>query len=346
MQPVKVRARAPLRLGLAGGGTDVSPYCEEHGGVVLNATIDLYVHVTLRRLDEPKIVLAASDQGARIEFSLAPELDLRGGLPLHRGVYNRVVREFCGGKPLAVSVASHSDAPAGSGLGSSSTLVVTLVRSFVELLKLPLGDHDIARLAHDVERVDLALAGGRQDPYAATFGGVNFMEFAGGDKVIVNPLRIANWIRSELEASMILYYTGVSRESARIIGEGQERMRARDPAQIAALHVLRDEAWAMKEGILRGDFGCFAQSMQRGWEAKKNIAAAVTTPDIDRAIATGMAEGAYAAKVSGAGGGGFVMLFADPERRGKVCDALESLRSGAVRPCHFTRHGTQAWRIE
>ena len=343
---MKVRARAPLRLGLAGGGTDLSPYCDEHGGAILNATIDLYVYATLRVHDAPTVVLAASDQQQRVELPLAAQLPLDGPLQLHRGVYNRVVREFRRGEPLPIALTTHSDAPAGSGLGASSTLVVAMVKAFVELLNLPLGEYDIARLAYDIERVDLGLSGGRQDQYAAAFGGVNFMEFYARERVIVNPLRVKNWILSELEASTILYYTGVSRESAHIIDEQRSRMQSGDEAQLLALHALREEAWAMKECILRGDIRRFAESMKSGWEAKKVTASSISNPGIERAIATAQQHGAYAAKVSGAGGGGFIMLFADPERRAAVCAALGGLAGGAVHACHFTKHGTMGWRLD
>ncbi|MEP7206515.1 MAG: dehydrogenase [Casimicrobiaceae bacterium] len=343
---MRVRARAPLRLGLAGGGTDVSPYCDTHGGMVLNATIDLYAYATLRALETPQVSIAAVDQDVRLDLPLAPVLPLGGPLPLHRGVYNRIVRDFRNGEPLAVAISTYCDAPAGSGLGSSSTLVVALIKAFVELLGLPLGEYDIARLAYDVERVDLGLSGGRQDQYAAAFGGVNFMEFYAGERVVVNPLRIKNWILSELEASTILYYTGASRESARIIDEQKSLMERRDDEQLAALHAMRDEAMAMKECILRGDIKRLALSMSKGWAAKKQTASSITTPAIEHAIATAQRCGAYAAKVSGAGGGGFVMLFCDPDDRVRVCAALDGLRTGSVQPCHFTKYGTQGWRVE
>ncbi len=343
---MKVRARAPLRLGLAGGGTDVSPYCDEHGGVVLNATIDLYVYATLSLNATPTVVFTAQDQQRKVELAATPTLPIDGPLPLHRGVYNRIVRDFRHGEPLPLALTTSSDAPAGSGLGASSTLVVAMVKAFVELLALPLGEYDIARLAYDIERTDLGLSGGRQDQYAAAFGGVNFMEFYADERVIVNPLRVKNWILSELEASTILYYTGVSRESARIIDEQRARMQRHDASALSALHALRAEAWAMKECILRGDIRRFAASMQKGWEAKKDTATSVSSPAIEHAIATAQAAGAYAAKVSGAGGGGFVMLFADPESRVAVCNALGALGGGVVHPCHFTKYGTQGWRIE
>ncbi len=343
---MKVRARAPLRLGLAGGGTDVSPYCDEHGGVVLNATIALYAYATVRSLDEPCIELAAEDQEQRVVLPLASQLPTQGPLALHCGVYNRIVRDFRRGEPLAVALTTQSEAPMGSGLGASSTLVVAMVKAFAELLALPLGEYDIARIAYEIERVDLGLAGGRQDQYAAAFGGVNFMEFYANERVIVNPLRIKNWILSELEASTILYFSGTSRESARIIGEQRARMQQHDAAQLEALDALREEAWTMKEHILRGDIRGFAESMKKGWRAKKRTASSISSPHIEEAIATAESCGAYAAKVSGAGGGGFVMLFADPEHRRRICAALEALGHGTVHACHFTRYGTQGWRLD
>ncbi len=342
---MKIRARAPLRLGLAGGGTDVSPYCDEFGGSVLNATIDLYASATITTNDEECVRFVAADQDSRESYRLGEEFGGNGGLMLHKGVYRRLVRDFAGGRPMALTLSTHSDAPAGSGLGASSTLVVAMVKAFVELLNLPLGEYDIARLAFDIERVDLGLAGGRQDQYAAAFGGVNFMEFYANERVVVNPLRVKNWILSELESSIVLYYTGESRESARIIEEQRSRMQGHDEASLRALHALKEEAITMKECLLKGALREFAESMQKGWDAKKLTASSISNPRIDRAISAALASGAYAAKVSGAGGGGFVFFFVDPERRAEVRRALHALGQGEVRPCHFTKQGTQGWRI-
>ena len=342
---MKIRARAPLRLGLAGGGTDVSPYCDEFGGCVLNATIDLYASATVTTNDEGLVAFVASDQGRREEYRLGEDAGVDGDLRLHKGVYRRIVREFCGAKPMALTLSTHSDAPAGSGLGASSTLVVAMVKAFVELLNLPLGEYDIAKLAFEIERVDLGLAGGRQDQYAAAFGGVNFMEFYANDRVVVNPLRIKNWILSELESSIVLYYTGESRESARIIDEQRKLMKSHEVDSLSALHALKEEAVAMKESLLRGELRQFAECMEKGWDAKKRTASSISNARIERTIAVARESGAYAAKVSGAGGGGFVILFVDPERRAEVRRALHGLGEGEVQPCHFTKQGTQGWRI-
>ncbi|MGC3996247.1 MAG: GHMP kinase [Anaeromyxobacter sp.] len=341
-----IRARAPLRLGLAGGGTDVSPYCDQFGGAVLNATIDKYAYAMIETLEEDRLEIVASDQQKRWEGAAEPQLVIEGPGPLalHRAVYNRIVRDYNGGSPLRLRLTTFSDAPAGSGLGSSSTLVVAMIKAFVELLQLPLGEYEVASLAYQVERVDMALSGGKQDQYAATFGGFNFMEFYDHDRVIVNPLRIKNWILSELEASMLLYYTGVSRESARIVDEQRTNVEKKDARAIEAMHDLKREAALTKEALLKGDFDLYARALRTSWESKKRTASSITNASIDATYEKALAGGAKAAKISGAGGGGFMMLVVDPPRRMDVVRVLREC-GGEVMNCHFTKYGTQGWRI-
>ncbi len=342
---MKVRARAPLRLGLAGGGTDVSPFCDEHGGYVLNATIDMYAFASLEYLAEPRVEFEAVDFGQTFEADAVLPLDTRGPLALHCGVYNRIVRQFCDGKPFGVRLRTHSDAPPGSGLGSSSTMVVAMVQAFVEALKLPLGEYEVARLAYDIERVDLGLSGGRQDQYAATFGGFNFMEFNAGERVLVNPLRVKPWIINELESSLMLFYTGVSRSSAAIIDQQIQNMNQPTRTSTEAFLALKQEAVEMKAGLLKGDFHVFVESMRRGWDSKKQTASGVSNPLIDAVYERALAAGAQVGKVSGAGGGGFMMFFVDPVLRPNVAKALKGME-GQLFAFHFINYGSQSWRLE
>ena len=206
-----IRSKAPLRLGLAGGGTDVSPYCDEYGGIVLNVTIDMYAYCTIEPTNNNKIIFIASDRNEKEELDSKEKLDINNKLFLHKGIYNKIIEKYNKGKALSFKMTTYSDAPAGSGLGSSSTMVVAIIKAFVEWLNLPLGDYEIAHLAYEIEREDLKLSGGKQDQFSATFGGFNLMEFFSENKVIVNPLKVKKWIKNEIENSLILYYTGTSR---------------------------------------------------------------------------------------------------------------------------------------
>jgi D-glycero-alpha-D-manno-heptose-7-phosphate kinase len=338
-----VRARAPLRLGFGGGGTDVSPYCDQHGGYILNATIDRYAYAILEETNDQKVEFIASDQQRRWVGPAAPELGKDGELGLHRAVYDRVVRDCNQGRPLSLRMTTYCDAPAGSGLGSSSTLVVAMLKAYQELLTLPFGEYETASLAYDIERVDMGLAGGKQDQYAATFGGFNFMEFYGEGRVIVNPLRIKNWILSELEVSTLLYFTGISRHSAKIIDEQRRNIEEDSSEALEAMHGLKKQAVAMKEAILKGDFELLAKSMRQSWAAKKRTAQNITNPVIEGVLARAMEGGARAAKVSGAGGGGYIIVIVDPARRVEVIRALQSC-GGDVMNCRFTKQGTEGWR--
>jgi D-glycero-alpha-D-manno-heptose-7-phosphate kinase len=340
-----IRSRAPLRLGLGGGGTDLSPFCDVYGGYVLNATIDLYAYAIIETRSDKKLRIVASDIGIEFEGEAATVLPDGGKLALHKAVYERIMREFCNGDARPLTLTTYCDAPPGSGLGSSSTLVVAMIKAFVEMLGLPLGEYDIARLAYDIERIDLKLSGGRQDQYAATFGGFNFMEFFANERVIVNPLRIKNWIISELESSLVLFYTGASRSSATIIDEQTKNVTENNTASVDAMKELKQDALMMKEAVLMGDFGKFSTYMERSWQAKKRTAKSITTDRIEEIYGIARKAGAVAGKVSGAGGGGFIMFVVDPARRMSVIDALNGTE-GQVHRCHFTKHGTEGWRLD
>lgn len=339
-----IRSKAPLRLGLAGGGTDVSPFSDIHGGSVLNATIDMHAYCTIEVSDNNKVVFYAADRDEYEEHDATEQMDLDKGLLLHRAVYNRMIRQFNNGRPLSFRMTTYSDAVAGSGLGSSSTIVVAMIKAFVEWLNLPLGEYDIAQLAYQIERKDAGLSGGKQDQYAATFGGFNFIEFLANDRVIVNPLRIKQWVINELENSFVLFYTGSSRESANIINEQIKNTTQKNKRSIDAMLELKADSIVMKESILKGDFLTFSRYLAKSWEAKKKMATSISNPTIDAIYDMAIEAGAYGGKVSGAGGGGFMMLMVDPTRRVHLIEQLNK-QEGRVMNFHFTKYGTQAWKL-
>jgi len=341
---VTFRARAPLRLGLAGGGTDVSPYCDIHGGAILNVTIGRYAHATITFHDDPVLRFSALDLDQSEELPLAAALPLDGGLRLHRAVYNVIIERFNAGKPQGMTITTQVDSPMGSGLGSSSALVVAMVEAMREAFQLPLGEYDVAHLAYYIERDVAGLAGGRQDQFAATFGGVNYMEFHADDRVIVNPLRVSRRIWNELESSLVLCFTGVSRASARIIEDQAKSISGDHEGSLEAMHQLKNDSMRMKNALLLGDIVGMAQVLRQSWEAKKRTSASITNPMLDRMYDSAMAEGAMAGKISGAGGGGFMFFFVDPVLRGGVAKALAA-GGGDVSACHMVVEGAESWRI-
>ena len=338
-----IRSKAPLRLGLAGGGSDVSPYSDMYGGNVLNVTINLSAYCTIEPLHRPVIQVSAADAGVRTEIHLGTGPVNTGAL-LIDGVYNRVIRDFGPVPAPGFAITTYNDAPIGSGLGTSSTMVVCILKCFAEWMGIPLGDYELARLAYEIERKDLLLSGGKQDQYAAAFGGFNFMEFLPSDLVIVNPLRVKDWIVEELEASMLLYFTGKSREGAAIIEQQQQATRSGQNEAVEAMHRIKQSAVDLKMALLKGDMAEFARIMGSAWEDKKKMASAITNPMIQEAFDVALGAGAISGKVSGAGGGGFIMLMVPPEKKHRVAEALSAL-PGKVVPFQFTHKGAVAWKL-
>src|SRR5574344_2657149 len=286
-----IRSKAPLRLGLAGGGSDVSPYSDLYGGLVLNATINLYAYCTIEETSDGNITINSYDAHCQQTLTSAKVLNIDGQASLIKGVYNRVVKDF-NLQPLSFRITTYNDAPVGSGLGTSSTMVVCILKAFVEWLSLPLGDYEASRLAYEIERVDLGLSGGKQDQYAAAFGGFNYMEFLPNDLVIVNPLKIKRWIIDELEASMVLYFTGASRSSAAIIDEQKKNANKGNQTAIEAMHKIKQSASDMKLALLRGDIHEFGRVLGEGWENKKKMAGAISNENIQKAMDTAIEAGA------------------------------------------------------
>jgi len=338
-----IRSKAPLRLGLAGGGTDVAPYSDLYGGAILNATISMYAYATIVPRNDGKIVFNAYDQEESLQYDSVPGLPLDGRFDLAKGVYNRIVSDF-GHKALSFELNTYVDAPAGSGLGTSSTYVVAILGAFTEWLRLPLGEYDLARLAYEIERLDVRMAGGKQDQYAATFGGVNFMEFFKDDKVIVNPLRIKSSSLNELAYNLVLYYTQINRQSSTIIETQAMNISRQDSDSLEATHKLKQQAVMMKEAILRGELDEIGRILDFGWQNKKRVAQGVTNPYIDEIYETAMRHGATGGKISGAGGGGFMFFYCPGNKRQQVVKALERF-GGQVKRYEFTTQGLTTWTI-
>lgn len=340
---MKIQSKAPLRLGLAGGGTDVSPYSDLYGGAILNATISLYAYTTIIPRNDGKIIFNLEDRNEQYVYDSAEQLPINGEIDLLKAIYNRIIKDF-NQKPLSFEISTYVDAPAGSGLGTSSTLVVSVLGAFAEWLSLPLGDYDLAHLAYSIEREDMAMAGGKQDQYAAAFGGFNYMEFYAQDKVVINPLRIKDKIMNELSRDIILYYTETSRESANIIKEQQKNVKEQNTRSIEAMHKLKEQAVLMKEALLKENLDEIGQILNWGWQFKKQMAKGISTDFFEELYEAGINAGANGGKISGAGGGGFIFFYCPDNTRYKVVNALQKF-GGSVRRFEFTNNGLETWTM-
>ncbi|MDB5197776.1 MAG: dehydrogenase, partial [Flaviaesturariibacter sp.] len=258
-------------------------------------------------------------------------------------IYNRLMLDKHITAKTGFRLTTYVDAPAGSGLGTSSTLVVAILNAFAEWHNIPLGEYDLAHYAYEIERNDLGLAGGKQDQYAATFGGFNFMEFYGGDKVIVNPLRVKNEIIYELENNLLLFFTSTSRESATIIKQQVNNVEQKNESSIDAMHHLKEQSVMMKEALLKGNVDLMGDILDYGFQQKKRMASSISNPLIENIYQTARSNGATGGKISGAGGGGFMIFYCPGNSKYKVANALSCL-GGNMCSYNFTKHGAISWK--
>ncbi len=336
-----VRSKAPLRISFAGGGTDVSPYMEERGGAVLSTTIDKYAYGSLRLRDDSQLQLSSLDYDFNAQYSLDEPLTYDGKLDLVKAVIKSLqVNQRSQGYDLFI----HTDAPPGSGLGSSSALVVALIGLFKEWLHLPLTNYDIANDAYRIERVDMAIKGGKQDQYSATFGGFNFIEFC-KDYVIVNPLRIDREIQNELHYNLLLCYTGKTRQSDHIIDTQVRGYVEKQSDVLAAMDELKQNAFDLKNALLQARLNDFGSLLNVAWNNKKRMARQISTPFIDELYELALKKGALGGKITGAGGGGYMFFYCQFGKKHLIADALEKAGARVV-SFNFDDGGLQTWKAE
>ncbi len=329
------RSRAPLRISFCGGGTDVSPYPERHGGVVLSATIDKYAFASIQPRRDRAIGITSLDYDIVAKYMHTDAMQLDGNLDLVKQVVKRM------SKGAGLDLFLHSDAPPGSGLGSSSTLVVALIGAFLEWQSSTLTDYEIAELAYRIERKDLKIAGGRQDQYAATFGGFNYIEFH-GDHTVVNPLRVRPAVVNELQYRLLLCYTGRSRHSGNIVKRQTRSFMKGERKVVTALHDLKAMTADMKSALLLGQLDRFGGLLHDAWLHKRKLDPQVSSSEIDNMYAEARKKGAVGGKILGAGGGGYLLLFCRFDRKHKIAAQLEKM-GGQVVEFSFESQGLQTW---
>jgi D-glycero-alpha-D-manno-heptose-7-phosphate kinase len=334
----RIRARAPLRISFAGGGTDVPPFPTLEGGCVLSATIDRYAHGALIPRADRKVTIESVDFKTTAEMTLNSEIRRDGSLDLIKTAIQRFGRVGTDGYDLVL----RSNAPPGSGLGSSSTMMVALTGLLAAHYGMDLGAYQVAQLAWAMERQDLGIAGGMQDQYAATFGGFNFIEFS--DRVIVNPLRIRDETALELELNLLLCFTGITRDSARVIEDQTRRAATGADDTLAGLRAQKELAVAMKTALLTGELNEFGSLLGEAWTQKKRMSPFISNERIDDLYELARSKGALGGKITGAGGGGYILLYCDFTRKHRVIEALEHA-GASVTEFAFDSKGLTTWQV-
>lgn len=326
-------SKAPLRLGLSGGGTDLAPFCFENEGKVLNITINQYAYTTIKKNDEVSF--------ESLDLNISETLKNAETLKLHKETYSYFMKTFNNNKNLNITVKTLCEAERGSGLGSSSAIVVSMVKAYDKLLLLGLDNYQIAEISYHIERDLCGFDGGYQDQYAAAFGGLNYLEFKKEGYIIVNQLKCKQEILDELESMMVLFFCGVSRDSEKIIKSQKEEMNSRKSSYDAMKNLI-NESEKFKDYLLKGDIKYILKVFKKGWELKKKTSGLVSNPKIEEAFNLVNSEGGICGKVSGAGGGGFILFFCPLDKKTTIEKKLNTLE-GKVVKCKFISEGAEAW---
>ena len=332
-----IRSKAPLRVSFGGGGTDVAPFCENQGGAIIGSTINKYAYCSVIPRDDEEIIVHSLDFDMTVKYKAKENFVYDGKLDLVKAALKAInIKQGC-------EVYLHCDAPPGSGLGTSSTVMVALLSAMAKWKEIDYDNYAMADMAFGMERIDLGISGGYQDQYASTFGGFNFMEFHGRNKVVVNPLRIHKDIINELQYNLIMCYTGGVHVSANIIDDQVKNYDNKD--SFKAMCEVKALAYAMKDELLRGNLNAFGKLLDYSWISKKKMSKKITAPVIDALYNRAKNEGAIGGKLLGAGGGGFLLIYCPFNARHKVAAGLEEM-GGQILDWNFELRGVRSWVVD
>jgi len=311
-------SRAPVRISFGGGGTDLASYYEKYGGVVVSAAINKYFYTVLELREDERIQLISSD--LQINLTVRDFYDLKFGEGLDIPV--AVIKHF--GVERGMNMFMASEIPPGTGLGSSGAVTVNIINVINHLEHLNMGKQEIAETAYHIEHDELGMPIGKQDEYAAAFGGLNFMRFE-RDRITVEPLQIKEEAKQRLEEDIMLFFTGRTRQSSHILKSQDESCRDDEGLVIESLHNIKRIALEVKKALEEGDLRRFGELLHESWENKKKLAHGISNERIDSIYNTALQKGAVGGKLTGAGGGGYMMLYCEKRYQKDVQKALEGL---------------------
>lgn len=329
-----IRGRAPLRISFGGGGTDVEPFCSEQGGAIIGSTINKYAYCSIIPRDDDQIIVHSLDFDMTVKYNTNENYVYNGKLDLVTAALKAMnIKEGC-------EVYLQCDAPPGSGLGTSSTVMVALLTAMAKWKGVQMDAYAMADLAYAVEREDLKIAGGFQDQYAATFGGFNFIEFHGRNNVVVNPLRVRRDVINELQYNLLLCYTGNIHVSANIIKDQVSNYKKQDAFD--AMCEVKALSYGIKDELLKGNLHNFGKLLDYSWESKKRMSNKISNPQIDELYEAAKKAGALGGKLLGAGGGGFLLMYCPYNVKHKVAASMAAA-GGQLMDWNFELRGAQSW---
>jgi len=322
-----------MRISFGGGGTDLEAYYARYGGLVISAAINKYFYAIITTDESDDLQVISADYRSLFRHSPYSDLFWDGDLALPKAILHHF------GIRRGINLFLASEVPPGTGLGSSSAAAVTLVRATSTLLEQPMTKQQVAELASSIEITKMGMPIGKQDQYASSFGGLNKFIFT-SKGVIVEPLSIAHDVRQTLELRLMLFFTGSSRESTSILKHQQKSTQDRDEAVLKALHTIKQIAFEVQACLEQGNLDEFARLLHYSWQEKRRLAPGLSTDFIDACYALALEQGASGGKITGAGGGGFLMLYCHEQAQDAVTTALEE--QGLKRMnFHFDQQGAK-----
>ena len=325
------KAKSPVRISFAGGGTDLTTYFTREDGVVLNTTINKFSHAILQKRKDKKIVIHSYDFDICLRFKNIKEIEYNGELDLIKSVIKLLNPNF------GFELVTYSDVPTGSGLGGSAVVLSAIIGTFNNFRINKLNSHDIAELAFQAERIELGLSGGWQDQYSTVFGGFNFMEFT-EEENIINPLRISEDILNELEDSLVLCYSGMSHNSADIHDSQKENMKK----EKEFAEITKEIAYKMKSRLLKGRLDDFGELLHKAWTAKKHFSSKISNKYLDDIYSFALKNGALGGKLLGAGGGGYFLFYVPTFKKLKFMALLKN-KGYEIDTFTFDEVGLRSW---
>jgi D-glycero-alpha-D-manno-heptose-7-phosphate kinase len=312
--------RSPVRISFGGGGTDLPAYYEQFGGAVLSTAINKYFYTILKKRTDGKIQVISSDLRVSETWRDISNMQLKHSdleIPL------AAIKEL--GCDVSVDLFLASEIVAGTGLGSSASVCVGVLKTLATYLDLPLSKYELAERAYNIARNVLGKPVGKQDEYGAAFGGLNFITFNPDGTTFVEPLNLRSDLLREFQGNLMLFFTGVAHNSWNLLQEQEKATKKKTGAAIDSLHEIRALADKMRGVLLKGDFRSFGALMHEGWQAKKKISTQISNSIIDQAYEAAIENGALGGKITGAGGGGFLLVFCEQERQENVRRALAEM---------------------